>query len=237
MRALRKKKGLTQRQLAELAGTSQQQVQRIEGGVQNAGLDLAVRICAALEARMQAVFPSTDAALKRSGNRRLETAADGLLNPKSGKQCTLKYRLRGGAEGLLPISSPDCARLLRHMQGEDSNGFVVFDAGGRRYAVNSKHLTFCQFRFEPAAGLEAEEITESDVQFYLSNMAEPLRFEVGALKEDGSWTVVQLQHLFDDAETGSRERFGFKDIDGVVTFFRPDDVAMFSVTLRDVGQR
>ena len=44
MRELREAKKLSQRQLAEQVGTSQQQIQRIETGLQAARIDVAVKI-------------------------------------------------------------------------------------------------------------------------------------------------------------------------------------------------
>lgn len=249
MRELRKKKGLTQRQLAELAGTSQQQIQRIEGGVQNARFDLAFAICAALDTRMQEVFPSTELALKRS-RKRVKTLADVYLDSKASEELekagidmeprrwTLIYRLRGGAEGMLPISGPEYSRIWRFIQLEESDSFIVFDSVNRRYAINIKHLIFCQFQFDVHGQVELEEDDGSGVQFYLSDKAEPLTFlvdrDVCSLDEEDSWVDVQLQDMFHSAEMGPVGRFKFKDIDGETAFFRPDDVAMFSVELRDL---
>jgi DNA-binding XRE family transcriptional regulator len=56
---LRTALGLTQRQLASMVGTSQQQIQRLETGLQAARLDLAARICSALGKPIQQVFPAT----------------------------------------------------------------------------------------------------------------------------------------------------------------------------------
>ncbi len=54
---VRSELGLSQRALAELVGTSQQQIQRIESGVQTVRLDLAARIADAMKLSLPEIFP------------------------------------------------------------------------------------------------------------------------------------------------------------------------------------
>ena len=67
MRELREAKKLSQRQLAELVGTSQQQIQRIEAGLQAARIDVAVKIAEALGGSLADVFPGLKEALGKRG--------------------------------------------------------------------------------------------------------------------------------------------------------------------------
>jgi transcriptional regulator with XRE-family HTH domain len=60
VRHLRTTRGLSQRQLAQAAGTSQQQIQRIETGHQSVRFDLATCIADALHASLTNVFPQVD---------------------------------------------------------------------------------------------------------------------------------------------------------------------------------
>jgi transcriptional regulator with XRE-family HTH domain len=57
VRKLRKDKSWTQRQLAAAAGTSQQQIQRVEQSVSSVKIDLATKIARALGQPLKVVFP------------------------------------------------------------------------------------------------------------------------------------------------------------------------------------
>jgi DNA-binding XRE family transcriptional regulator len=139
IRALREKKGLTQRQLAKVVGTSQQQIQRIETGVQAPRFDLAARICSALKTPMEQVFPTTKkpiAALRRKGLSAESIFRDNEFG--AGMEAagidmdpavwTFKLRLRGGAMKMFPVSGPEKNRLWSAVQ--DPTEFVVFDSSG-----------------------------------------------------------------------------------------------------------
>ena len=59
LRALREKKGLSQRQLAELVGTTQSAIARLEGGRISPSLPTLDRIAAALGAEVTVTFTDT----------------------------------------------------------------------------------------------------------------------------------------------------------------------------------
>jgi transcriptional regulator with XRE-family HTH domain len=254
IKELRQAKGLTQRDLAKAAKTSQQQIQRIEAGNQHARFDLATKISAALGEPISKVFPSTTlplARMKKRGGKlsevyRDEKASDELEEAGIDMEpavWTLKYSLRGGANGHFPISGPDMHRLSsilqREERGEDDD-FVVLPSADRQYALNLQHLVFCHFLFDPVSHelVSAEEKDQSpEVEFYLADRSEPLRFDVdpdtGSIDDDyAEGLSVQLQDLFYYAELGTNgRRLKFVDVDGETAFFRPRDVAMFSVPL------
>ena len=253
VRELRKKRGLTQRKLAELAGTSQQQIQRIEAGTQNARFDLAVSICGALGATMAEAFPSTEIALKRAGKRQSlsdiysdkRTVADlkaaGLdMRPE---HWTFRYRVRGGGEGDLPISGSDYERLWSLVQRSEDRSFLVFDSGSHRYAIQRRHLTFCQFLYEGLAVPSEEDVADQPyAEFRLAEGGEPLTFFVepdGVSLDDEDAEEgrdTQLQSLFFSVELGldPDEWLTFEDGDGESAFVRVGDVAMFSIPLNCV---
>jgi DNA-binding XRE family transcriptional regulator len=60
LRALREKKGLSQRQLAELIGTTQSAIARLEGGRISPSLPTLDRIAAALGAEVTVTFTDTE---------------------------------------------------------------------------------------------------------------------------------------------------------------------------------
>lgn len=249
VRELRKKKGLTQTQLAELAGTSQQQIQRIEAVTQNARYDLAVAICGALGVGMPEAFPSTELALKRVG-KRIKSIEDAYLDKRAADELkeagldmhperwTFRYRLRGGAEGDLPVSGPVYERLRSIVQSELEKRFLVFNSGSRSCAIATKHLMFCQFLFDsPMRAPKEDDADPERIEFYLAESAEPLTFscehDQSFLDEgiDMDWEGAQLQRLLLAADDGDDDRFTFEDGDGEEVFIRADDVAMFSVPL------
>ncbi|WP_425088181.1 helix-turn-helix transcriptional regulator [Stappia sp.] len=255
VRELRKKKKLTQRELAEAAGTSQQQIQRIEAGTQSARFDLALAICVALDAKMTDVFPTTSSAIEAADNS-IETIADvyGRRDIRKAfseagldmapEHWMLKYRLRGGATGILPISGPDRKRLWSLVQG-DENRFAVFDSGDRRQAINLKHLLYCHFLFEafPVQIAEDDDMgtddLDSSISITFADNSEPLVFPVEPDRlplsdEAAEWEDVQLQNLFFDLEIGAEERLRFADLDGEVAFFRTEDIAFLSAPIEHV---
>jgi transcriptional regulator with XRE-family HTH domain len=254
IRQLRKKKGLSQKQLADAAKTSQQQIQRIEVGLQNARFDLAVRICAALEATLPEVFPTTEQSLKRFSRKgkKLSDVLDDRATMRGLEEAgidmdaverTFQYRLRGGAEGELTISAASYSNLWSFVQVEPS-GFAVFNTGARKYAINLNHLLFCHFLHDPPDQLSENPITDEDesieVEFVLSDSSKVYKIDVapdrGSIADnDGTnWGDVQLQELFVSATSDPIERFMLVDIDDETVFFRPQDVAMFSAPLSSV---
>ena len=67
IRSARKHRGLTQTQLAEVLGTSQSAVHRIEAGNQNLSLEMVNRIAAALDSpRILGLYTATSAYLLRA---------------------------------------------------------------------------------------------------------------------------------------------------------------------------
>jgi putative transcriptional regulator len=66
IRPLREARGWSQHDLATAAGTSQQQVARIEAGTQSVRLELALALAAALEAELAEVVPDARRPLARA---------------------------------------------------------------------------------------------------------------------------------------------------------------------------
>jgi DNA-binding XRE family transcriptional regulator len=250
IRKLREQKSMSQRQLAEAVATSQQQIQRIESGVQAARFDLAVRICSALEAPMEKVFPYTKKPIARL---RREASVDVDLEDKhfdKGMESagiemepavlTFKFRLRGGFEGAFPISAKERDRLWGAVQDNSRlEPFMVFDSEAHRIALNMNHLVFCHFLFDPpfSIGNKDQELS-FDVEVVLAGEKESLTFGAEPDSDDlaneaAEESDVQFQHLLFMAEIGTDldYTFHFIDIDGETAFFPPKDLAMIKIPL------
>ena len=251
IKKVRTKKDITQRQLAEMVGTSQQQIQRMETGKQSVRFDLAVKLCDVLGEFLEDLFPETNKVLSRSIKKGREI--DDMLLDKDFQsemrdinieidpfEYTFLYRLRGGASGYLNISKPERNRLFRGIQGDrTSTPYVVFDSEGWRIAINLDHLIFCQFLFDPPSltvdekgevkPKEEEELYEAE--FYLYDSPEPLSFEVeyDSQEEDEG----EFGNIFFTAEmlVDKNELFHFTDANGEVAFISAKDVAMIKVPL------
>jgi transcriptional regulator with XRE-family HTH domain len=254
IKQLRSKKGLTQRELAAAAETSQQQIQRIESGVQAARFDIAVRICAALGAPMEKVFPGTKNTLRKSaakGNSisdllRDEHALEELSEAgieASGEVYAIKFLLRSGFMGINEISGQERKRLWTVVQdGDDLHNFVIFDTHSERVALNLKHLVFSQFLFDPISTKDDDtESTAQKLMVYTSVQRAPLEFGVDPDTEDlndvdnglAEDENAQLQSFIDSISMSTDENnvFSFMDEDGERAFFRAADVSMVTVPL------
>lgn len=253
IREIRTEKNLTQRQLAELAGTSQQQLQRIESGKQAVRFDIATKVCAALEASMEEVFPETKVPLARA--REVGASQRALLNDASlndalaeggieadPREWSMKYLLRNGTTGAVTVSGQEYRRLHRAVQRTSpGERFVVFDTASHRMAINLDHLVFSQFLSEPQPDFYFDEAGEESslVSVYTTATQTPLTFianpdEVDMEEEDpNEGEGVQLQGFFYDLEQWSDtiEVVSFVDEDGERAFFRSADIMMVAVPL------
>ena len=246
---LRKRLGLSQRQLAERAGTSQQQIQRIEAGAQAARYDLAARIGVALGEPLRVVFPTTPLPDGKRGSKAeatlalpgpVEASQAGHTAPQidfDPRQWVLTYRLSGGAKGSLPIASNATDRLWDAAESlEEAEGFLVFDSGSRRYAINPKHLHVLHFQFEmPEDGAE-EPHDRDQATFTMADDGAVLSFDVDPdtksnEEETAEGHETQMQDLFYFAEMGTDAWLRFTDSAGERACIRTDAISMFSVPL------
>ncbi len=247
IRALRTKKKLTQSQLAKRVGTSQQQIHRIETGAQSVRFDLAIKICAALETKLEIVFPKSKRARREweAKNKSIEDIyVDEELKTKMEEAhidmdpriWIFKYELRGGAKGALVISGIDKKRLFRLIQMRDNlSPFVIFDSEERRVALNLNHLLFCHFLYEPPnVNMEKEEEL-SGLRIILSTHKSPYLFDIDPDEDSGpdEEDEGQLKDLLYDIESSVEENdvLGFEDADGEMALFRAMDVALIEVPL------
>lgn len=245
IKQFRTQKSITQRGLAELVGTSQQQIQRIETGKIAANLAVAQAICAVLGKPLGAVFPGADEALSAFRNKRSMTEEDlsQIANEgieMDGCSWTLKLYLRGQHEPLfLPINQSDKRRFYAHFNEEsqdDTIGFFVFDSDEYRFALNIREVVFHQFLFEVLPMLveeeDADEEDYSNVRITITNGGPTIRLSVESDEPEDQETG-QLGYLFSMLESDPiiGGRYQITDVDGEDAFIRAGSIAMLQVAL------
>jgi transcriptional regulator with XRE-family HTH domain len=261
IREVRTKAGMSQSALAAASGTSQQQVARIERGVQKPKLDLARRISEALHLPMERVFPQSAAAMKRMRAMGKSAVADDMLNGGSlsdeldgagieldPREWLLKVRLTNGTEHMLPISAKEYRYARSAVQSEDEQ-FLIVDTADARVLINLEHLEFAHFLFEATPrNLVIQSTNEADdkddpldprhrVIAYTAGSPNPLSFGAeaeGEPSEDDD-DMGEFGHLFAMAgmmQRGDAQyRFHFTDVDGEEVLLLARSLVMLSVPL------
>lgn len=257
VKSIRTKLGLTQRELAYLVGTSQQQIQRIESGQIAARLTLAADIAAALNKPLNVVFPGSmgalakavgelDTRVQRPRDEDLEQLHQTGVEWDSAEHC-LKVWLQGHTEAIyFPISPQEKRRLFKVIQNEmgdrDLASFVVFDSWDKRIAINLAQLTACQFLFEPTVGVHepdssavSKPLNKEHVFVFPKGAAEPMKFEPEAdlAVDDDEDAMGDFGNIFFRLELNpaSSDRLHFQDVDGESVFLRVGNLALLSVPL------
>lgn len=250
VRAARTKLGFSQRALAELVGTSQQQIQRIETGKVAARLELATKLAAALKTPLPALFPGSAKPLRKAVEayeaRREpdEDVVSELANvgiETDVRAWFFRIRLRGHKQNQTFQVAPDQQRwLFRKVQDEDATGnqltFVVFDTAEERIAINASELVYCHFMYELAAFVKEEKNDPGlTVEVFLAGNEQPLTFgvEPDSGSPDDEEDEGQFRGIFFDLETYADEtgRVYFEDEDGEDVFLRAGDIALLKVPL------
>lgn len=246
----RNAKKLTQRQLADAIGTSQQQIQRIESGAIAANLQLANRIAAALGRSLSSVFPDAAKAIEsvRMTMRTDRYLPDDLLESAAGKGIELdtaswylKIQLNSRQKPLvLPVSPAEKRRLYGAIQEEgaspDKTSFVVFDSSQERIALNLRQVEFCQFLMEPWPSDEGEAASPGKLQFeFIGGNSVELSVEEDEPDEDG---IGQVGNIFFLADLGVEPTNQVRIIDeeGEDAFIRLGSIALVRAPLWMMGE-
>lgn len=255
VRQLRKARNLSQRELAELVGTSQQQIQRIEAGRIAAKLELAARISAALEKPLNSVFPGAARVLKDAEQEMAttkslpDTAWQAMRNigiEGDPRVWTWKVLLRGQTEPMhFSISAAAHSYLYSAIQregGDDgSMSFVVFDTKDRRIALNLSQLAFCHFLFDYGEPEEEVEQESCNVEIFFNGIEAPLSVQVDVDdgdpdNEDDEGQCRYILYML-ETFTAPSDRYRLRDVDGEDAFVRAGDIALLSVPLGIVEPR
>jgi transcriptional regulator with XRE-family HTH domain len=243
IKSFRVKHGMTQRGLAKAADTSQQQVQRIEAGVQNVRLDLAERLASALHCSVRDLFPELRKALSKKS--RAGVADEELVLADAGLELgdTLHRfvgRLQGAHDFEFAVSPRTAARIRSNIFSQHRSGFLVFDSSIERVALNYKALIYCNFLFDPFMEDDSKadpEREEEGVKVWLIEGGEPLSFAVDHdNQEEDDEELGQLAGIFYDLETRDEEGqpLFFVDEDGEEVVLAPAHLAMCAVPLEFV---
>jgi transcriptional regulator with XRE-family HTH domain len=258
IRELRTKLKMTQQQLAKKIGTSQQQIQRIEAGIQTVRIDLADLICHALNATMYEIFPTTKLQINRALKRKQST--NPYLNTDLADQLSkegfdvdiylwkIQFELRGGASGSLWIESSDKERLRNKLDADTSefgeSSFFVFDSDNRRYAINLTNLLICQFISEfpdETDQLPNKDTNPCEVIIHLNNNKKPMKIwtvpdKVSLAVEPEYDGGAPLQDLFFEIEALSNNYTSIIDDDNNEIFIKKSEISMISVSLSRLGE-
>jgi DNA-binding XRE family transcriptional regulator len=236
--------------LAELVGTSQQQIQRIETSKLAARLELATKLAAALRTPLARLFPAAAKSLRKVAKAREERRAPDEEEirelAKAGLEADARAwyfqaRLRGHKESLqFQISPTEQRWLFGKVQLERSHTegltFVIFETASDRIAINTRELVYCHFLFELSYFVEEEapELSTS-VEVFFSGDIEPVTFSVepDTGSTDDEEDEGQFRNIFFDLDLDPQpeDRIYFEDEDGEDVFLRSGDVALLRVPL------
>lgn len=249
VKEFRTKLGLSQKELAKLVETSQQQIQRIEVGMTRARLDLATDLAAALSQPLNKLFPGSERAIKVV----VDEAKSGWLPSDStfeklgekgveldSRTWYLKFLLRGHTKSFIyEISGQEKRRLFGSIQDEnpssDVMSFVVFETQAERIAVNLAEMVYCHFLFEATPMSYREPDEESEVNLYFCGNQKRMDFRV---EPDDVYLTLdeemgEFNGIFFDLESfpERHSRLFFEDEDGEDVFLRVGDIALLIVPL------
>jgi DNA-binding XRE family transcriptional regulator len=247
IRKYRHRLNLTQKDLGDSLGTTRQHIQRIEVG-EYVKLDLALRICAALNQLIEVVFPPTKKAIALlqkkgfNGTNRSHPEADRFMEEAGidvdPADWTVEFQLKNGLKGVWNLSWPEANRLVRRAQDAE-NVFFCSQSRMIAFAVNLQHLCFFHVRFGINEAAEKEVEQNGQVLVYLADSRKPLVFDAGPDPEPPKTMSEDegvFRNLLYDLEMMDRDSrvdpvIDFEDLDGEQAFFRTERVALIEIPL------
>lgn len=233
---LRKAAKLTQRELAERAGTSQQQIQRVEAGVVAVRLDLAKRISDAFQVKLSDAFPGFGGNTKGSRPKKGEVDDAELAIDLDPRIWTAKFFIFDGREFAFEVSSFDKRRLESTISSSDKT-FVVFNSRDRIVAANQTKFAACQFLFDPpSTKFPNVEDNSYELHLHLVDTKKPLSFDLEpdtkTAEQDEQGFASQLQRFFIDLDGAEDDEIaGFDDADGERVYVRKSQLVLVEAPL------
>ncbi|WP_321885899.1 helix-turn-helix transcriptional regulator [Paraburkholderia bannensis] len=245
LKSLRKAAGLTQAKLAEMAGTSQQQIQRIEAGAVVTRVTLAAHLAKALGVSMGDIFPEMAEVLAGLSVAPDIDDDDQILDESDEagvdldpRLWTLKLLLRGHKQPMFyQISSREKRRIVSLLNTDtedpDCPQLCAFESHASAALLNLNHVVFAHVLFDMFAEPKAGE--DGPVSVYLAGRDEPLTFDVesdegkpGSEDDIGQFRGLLLSESF-GLERNSR--LSFIDCDGEQVFIRAEELALMDIPL------
>lgn len=243
---LRTALGLSQRALAVAVGTSQQQIQRVESGVQKARLDLAVKIAEALNSNLQQVFPNLSLPASVKNRKIKKEEAESVIEKafaKAGidpdvRYWTVKIGFVDGRSFFYPVAADEKERISSIVWNSTFD-FIVFDTRTKRVAINGSKIGYCHFLFDLGVLEEdEEECNECKVVVNFIGSQSPVSFDVDPdekeIEEDDQGFSSQLQGMFISIEGSSADEqqvLVFDDEDGERVFLRTSQILTLEAPL------
>ena len=248
IRKFREKKGLSQRQLAQLLGTSQQQIQRYEVGNSPVRMDIAMHLTAVLGVGANELFPGIRAPfakLRKQGGVPNRADVDKALRAGGVETdptlWTVDMTLRGGMRRHYRISVADKDRLKRDLQTlsfdeKDDSPFFWFESTDYSVTVNLEHVLACQILFDFHLSETETKMEESseNVRVWLTPSAEPLTYRVEPNEERDEAGLLPFEadflvHL--DGPVQVLRFVNFEDEDGETAYFQTKDIILVEAAL------
>ena len=237
---------MSQRELAGLSATSQQQIQRIESNKQAANIELAMRISEALGKNLNSVFPGASRGLISVARE-----IDAHLVPREGwdelrksgiegdpTSHTIAVTLNGHQHPIsFQITAGEVRRLFQAIQEEGGDmgvPCVAFDSNARLVAVNFQDLAVCSFTWDIEPPTSEQTELES-LRVHLAGSTQPILLEVES--DDGSPDDPddpgQLRTLISIIQNNPEpnERFWIDQGAGEGAFLRAGNIALLEVPL------
>lgn len=227
IKELRSKKGITQVALANLVGTSQQQIQRIEAGLQSIRLEILPALCAALETDAGTIFPE----LKLIGSQDADLQREPV--DRSATLYTLRIGLKSGDVEDFHTSKEEYDRV-RSALLSGSKPFICFDSIDEGVFFAPDKVAYCHFLFDPMMmpndGSEHSE-REQAFTLWFDGQKKPLKFEVDWDRGEGVGEFGDVGYVFYNLDTldGGHEILAFVDVDGEEVIFSSANLAFGKV--------
>jgi transcriptional regulator with XRE-family HTH domain len=237
--------GLSQRALAKAVGTSQQQIQRIETGIQAVRIDLAASIAQALKSSLAELFPKIQtqpvAKKSRRNNDSQPPISPDVLR-KAGiqsdpSQWTLRLGFEDGREFNYAISAAEKERVSSIIWNATFD-FFVFDADTKRVAANRSKINYAHFLFGFGVAEEEKELESFDLIANFIGSKDAIKFGVDpddvAVENDDEGFGSQLQNMFfsiEGLDADDDNVIWFDDEDGERVYLRTRQILLIELPL------
>lgn len=167
-----------------LAGASQQHVQRLEAARIAPRLELAARLAEILDVSVSALFPGSAQALRAMKKEREDEPGYLTSDKNYGRIAAIgievdsrhrifRVQLRGQLDVIYFYVEQEEKRRLFHLQSESRTdeelSFAVFDTEHERVGLNVVHCLYCHFIHEARELIANEEDSVDDAKVYLAN--------------------------------------------------------------------